>query len=117
MVIYLAGGMKSNWQDTVTEAKHAADFGAFHVGPLRILASPGCDEIPWEHVSVSRTDRCPTWEEMCQVKGWFWGPDEAVVQFHPRKEDYVNFHGNCLHMWRPTTVEIPTPPPIAVGPK
>ncbi|MCX8016968.1 MAG: hypothetical protein N2690_03550, partial [Rhodocyclaceae bacterium] len=33
--------------------------------PLRVIAS---HEDGWEHVSVSRPDRCPTWEEMCRVK-------------------------------------------------
>lgn len=39
----------------------------------------------WEHVSVSLSNRCPTWEEMCMVKDIFWGEDECVIQFHPPK--------------------------------
>lgn len=35
---------------------------------LRIIASSGSDEIPWEHVSVSTARRCPTWDEMDAVK-------------------------------------------------
>lgn len=80
----------------------------------------------WEHVSVSirrikkgqmqQVDRVPTWEEMCTVKDIFWNEDEAVVQYHPRKQDYVNLHPHVLHMWRPTEQELPLPNPVFVGP-
>ncbi len=80
---------------------------------FKVIASDGMD---WEHVSVSRPDRCPTWEEMCAIKDMFWGEDDVVVQYHPRKADYVNAHPFCLHLWRPTKLEVPTPPPIMVGP-
>ena len=53
-----------------------------------------------EHVSVSLRRRCPTWDEMCMVKDIFWADEECVVQFHPPKSKYVNFHPYCLHLWR-----------------
>lgn len=98
-----------------------ANFGAFCIrspadrGALQIIASDGSPDIPWEHVSVSRTDRCPTWEEMCHVKRMFWNDDECVVQFHPPTSEHVNNHNYCLHLWKPLGVTIPTPPAIAVG--
>lgn len=64
----------------------------------------------WEHVSVSLKNRCPTWEEMCAIKEIFWGDDEAVMQIHPPKEDYVNLHNYCLHLWKPVNGEITRPP-------
>lgn len=81
----------------------------------------------WEHVSVSarildtlagmpkEKQRLPTWAEMCHVKDLFWKPEEAVVQFHPARADYVNEHQHCLHLWRPEFVELPAPDPILVG--
>ena len=83
---------------------------------LRVMVSAGSDEIPWEHVSVSLKERCPTWPEMSWIKGLFWRETETVVQYHPPKADYVTFHPFCLHMWRPIGVDIPRPPTIAVGP-
>lgn len=77
------------------------------VPELRCIVSVG---EGWEHVSVSRFDRCPTWEEMCLVKDEFWGPEEAVMQLHPPHSEYVNRHPYCLHLWRPTKVELPRPP-------
>lgn len=101
---------------------HGADFGAFNVnGPcgtvLRILASPGDanKEIPWEHVSVSCERRCPNWQEMCFVKDLFWEAEEAVMQLHPPRSQWINQHPYCLHLRRPTESEIPLPPSIAVG--
>jgi len=80
---------------------------------LKIISS-GITESDWEHVSVSRTDRCPTWEEMCFVKELFWSGSETVVQFHPRKSEYVNTHPYCLHMWKKCGVEYELPPNVAV---
>lgn len=80
---------------------------------LRIMVSDG---EGWEHVSVSLRHRCPTWEEMCYIKDLFWNEDEAVVQFHPKKSEYVNHHPSCLHLWKQVGVEWTTPPKIFVGP-
>lgn len=93
--------------------------GAFFIpGPcgreLKVIASDGPD---WEHVSVSLDKRCPNWREMCCIKDMFWDDDEVVIQYHPAKSEYVNQHPNCLHMWRPIDVKIPTPPNILVGVK
>ena len=52
---------------------------------------------------------------MCQVKDLFWEEEEVVVQFHPKKSEYVNMHEGCLHLWRSTEKEFPTPPSILVG--
>lgn len=100
--------------------------GAFIVmGPrvarLRIVASDGSDPVAqdWEHVSVSVevTNRCPNWPEMVYVKNLFWEEEECVVQFHPPKSEYVNFHPTTLHLWRHRSRVVETPPSILVGPK
>ena len=83
-----------------------------HQQKLRIIASDG---FGWEHVSVSRRDRCPTWDEMCQIKALFWDDDDCVIQYHPPRSEYVNNHPYCLHLWRPIGVSLPMPPSIMVG--
>lgn len=90
--------------------------GAFRV-PIgsqyaHVIASDGSG---WEHVSVSLRTRCPTWQEMCKVKALFWDDEDVVIQYHPRKSEYVTNCDTCLHLWRPTLGEIPTPPPSLVG--
>lgn len=83
-----------------------------HGQSLKVIASEG---MGWEHVSVSRTDRSPTWEEMCQVKDMFWDKDDCVVQYHPSESEYVNNHPFCLHLWRPMSGWIRIPPSALVG--
>lgn len=79
----------------------------------------GLEGEPWEHVSVhvfsGKKQFTPTWIEMCAAKEMFWDVEDVVIQFHPRKSDYVNNHANTLHLWRPTETSLPTPPAITVG--
>lgn len=61
----------------------------------------GMNEGGFEHVSVKlMAKRLPTWNEMCVVKDIFWQDEEAVVQIHPKKSQYVNI-AEALHLWRP----------------
>jgi hypothetical protein len=108
-------------------------FGCFIIPDgadrLCVIASAGTasDAPPgwprWEHVSVSvrnrkgaPVNRCPTWGQMCRVKDLFWLPEQAAVQFHPPRSQYVNHHPNCLHLWRPLQHELILPPSEYVGP-
>lgn len=68
----------------------------------------------WEHVSVSHMNKNPSWEEMCLAKSIFWCDNECVIQYHPKKSDYVNNSPHCLHLWRPIGTDIPVPPKILV---
>lgn len=75
--------------------------------------------VEWEHVSVkirekSGLTRIPTWKEMCRIKELFFTDDEAVIQIHPRKSEYVNVHPHVLHLWRPKDGELRLPPRICV---
>jgi len=75
--------------------------------PLRVIASSDDD---WDHVSVSRTSRCPNWPEMEFVKRHFFKDEECVMQLHVPVSDHLNYHPYCLHLWRPHRLEIPRPP-------
>lgn len=97
--------------------------GAFEIlGPngrqLFMIISNG---MGWEHVSVQeepmpdQQQAVPSWETMCWVKNLIWGENETVVQYHPRKLDYVNNHPYVLHLWRPTKEKLPKPNPRLVG--
>lgn len=70
----------------------------------------------WEHVSVSvrrafgsRDNIMPDWDVMKFVKDTFWGDDETVLQFHPKRDEYVNIHTNVLHLWKQVGVDAPLP--------
>lgn len=81
-------------------------------GVLRVIASAGAG---WDHVSVSRRNRCPNWPEMDHIKRLFFADDETVMQLHVPATDHISDHDNCLHLWRPHRAEIPRPPSWMVG--
>ena len=99
--------------------KHVADDGASgtyytHKWTGSIIFSTGAG---WEHVSVAPFKRSvtPSWDDMCEIKNIFWGEDEAVIEVHTSKDEYVNNKENCLHLWRCTYKEMVLPPSILVG--
>ena len=113
-----SGPMKSS----IADGRNGAFLipGAMLDGKLEevatVVVSEGNDQIPWDHVSMSWKDHCPSWHQMCRLKDLFFNPHEVVVQFHPAEADYVNYHYYCLHLWKPTVAKQPTPPTIAIGP-
>lgn len=90
----------------------------FHIIASDGEAMKGKIEL-WEHVSVhavkNKKQETPTWDDMCKIKDIFWDEEDAVVQYHPKKSEYVNRHPNVLHLWRPVVQKLPTPPKILVG--
>ena len=100
--------------------------GAFFVPSVEpgwTLACLASDGDGWEHVSVHAFRepgprmRTPTWKEMAHEKDLFWDDEDEVVQYHPRRSEYVNLHPHVLHLWRPIGVTIPRPDPGLVGPR
>jgi len=84
----------------------------FRTQDLRVIASDG---LGWDHVSVSLEKRNPNWEELCFIKDLFWEEEETVIQFHPKKSEYVNNHPYCLHLWKNQYEEHQLPPGIFTG--
>ena len=75
--------------------------------PLLIQAS---SEDGWDHVSVSRSNRCPNWPEMEHVKRQFFKDDETAVQFHVPPKDHINNHPVCTSsLEAPKRCNPPTP--------
>jgi hypothetical protein len=64
----------------------------------------------WDHVSVSRMTRCPTWSEMDYIKRMFFKEDEVAMQLHVTPKNHIDCHPFCLHLWRPLAAPIPLPP-------
>lgn len=71
----------------------------------------------WDHVSISPYKKrfLPSWDDMCRLKDVFFYEEEDVIQIHPKKSEYVNNMGNCLHLWRCNYKEMVLPPSILVG--
>lgn len=80
---------------------------------MHVVASNG---EGWDHVSVSRNNRCPNWIELEHVKRLFFRDDETAMQLHVPPSAHVSVHHYCLHLWRPNDGrEIPMPPVIMVA--
>ena len=78
--------------------EHDGNNGHFIIpyGPVMyfVIASDG---MGWEHVSVhienrERKQYIPTWPEMNYIKDMFWDAEDAVMQLHPPKSEYINNH-------------------------
>jgi hypothetical protein len=80
--------------------------------PLAVVASSGDG---WDHVSVSRQNRCPNWQEMEYIAVLFFRDDEVAMQLPVPASEHVNNHPYCLHWWRPLEIEIPRPDSLMVG--
>ena len=79
-----------------------------------VVCSWGCG---WDHVSISpkKKNIIPEWSEMCAIKDLFFKDDEAVIQIHPPKSEYINLKENCLHLWRRNDADMVLPPSWMVG--
>jgi hypothetical protein len=76
---------------------------------LRMFVRDGCTiwiarepegggPLRW-HLSISRADRLPTWDEVRDAR-YALLPDEIVmVMVLPPRAAYVNAHEYCFHLW------------------
>lgn len=78
---------------------------------LRVICSTADfpDGRDWLHVSVSRVDRLPTYQELKIVKNIFIGADKFAYQVFASDSEHVNIHEFCLHLWCPLTGDLPLP--------
>jgi hypothetical protein len=93
-----------NWNKVKNSfAEKAASFYEHKLIPLRVMVSISTvkDGSEWYHLSVSRPNRLPTWQELMKAKLEFLGPHVEAYQVLPAESDYVNLHPNCLHLWSP----------------
>jgi len=57
------------------------------------------DDRYWVHVSVSRAKAIPSHLDMVRVKEALLGTSRYAYSVFPPREEYVNIHPNCLHLW------------------
>jgi hypothetical protein len=69
---------------------------------LKVIASvlEESDGRDWLHVSVSRTQRLPSWKDLAYVKGLFIGAEHKAIQVFAPADEHVNIHPFCLHLFR-----------------
>jgi len=55
----------------------------------------------WRHVSFSRPNRMPSYDDMMRVKLDFIGENCKAIMVLPAKSEHVNIHDYCLHLYAP----------------
>ena len=68
--------------------------GLFVMGSIAIY-----EDLVWYHVSFSRRDRIPSYEDICIIKDCWFGKDRWAIQVHPKADEHVNIAPTCLHLW------------------
>jgi hypothetical protein len=58
------------------------------------------------HLSVSNTDRYPSWDELMIFRSVFFDDDMEVFQVLPSIDQYVNVAEHCFHLWHKTESKI-----------
>lgn len=74
---------------------------------LKVLASA---DAGWDHVSVSLSDRTPSWAEMSFIHRTFFKENEAAWEYHVPTDQHINIHPHVLHLWRKWYFKMPLPP-------
>lgn len=55
-------------------------------------------KLRW-HLSISRVNRYPHWEEIKDARYSLLPPELTFAQILPRPQDYTNIHKYCFHLW------------------
>lgn len=83
----------------MTEIEHNAKDkkeGVFDDGEFTVIVL--VDAGFW-HMSVSHPIRYPKWSELKAFRYKYLPNEIMVAQLFPPKEEYVNVHPNCFHLW------------------
>lgn len=85
------------WQETVREP--LPGFQWLREDGLAVIAGGAVyDGQRWLHVSFSRRDRLPSYDDLKDVKEKFLARHTAIQVFPPASK-HVNIHNFCLHLW------------------
>jgi len=57
------------------------------------------DGKEWLHTSFSRRNSMPTYQDITMVKDQFIGFDKKAIMVFPSREEHVNIHPFCLHLY------------------
>jgi hypothetical protein len=65
----------------------------------RVLGNDTPSRDLWLHVSFSRTDRVPSYDDMVRVKERFIGPARKAIQVLPPESEHYNHMPFCLNLF------------------
>jgi hypothetical protein len=100
------GKSKNGWHEVEMAPNKLLTVGttAWRKEHLLLLFSPLEQHATgqlWAHASISHPKRYPNWDEILDARYTFFTETDEVVQVLPKKDEYVNLHKNCFHLWSP----------------
>lgn len=57
------------------------------------------DNKNWLHVSFSKSNKVPSYNDLMEIKNIFIGEDKKAIQIFPEKKYHVNIMPYCLHLF------------------
>lgn len=102
--------VRGRWSGPAVDT-HLTPCPWWTVGPLRVAASvsEARDGSLWWHVSVSRPDRTPTYEELTEVRSRLFRASDVVLHVWPPVAEHFSLHPYCLHLWATLDGQRPVP--------
>lgn len=78
-----------------------AGWGYRHAeGDGTVIVSCGWhDGAEWIHASMTRRDRCPSYEDLCLLRRAAFGGDGWAYQVFAPAAKHINAHEHALHLW------------------
>jgi len=73
------------------------DVRAFSFGDCIVFV--GSTEHDGWHMSISCSDRYPTWDEIAHARYTLLSDDLNMVMMLPPHNEYVNLHNNTFHLY------------------
>lgn len=70
--------------------------GVFNLGECSVIVSK--DGGKW-HLSIAHPNRYPTYDEIKKARYKFLANELYMAMIFPPKEEFVNLHNNCFHLW------------------
>jgi hypothetical protein len=93
----LARPVPSRWREV---APNSGRWRSQHTGVVVIESvTRERDGRRWHHVSLARSSRLPTWEDVRLVRADFIGEDRESYQVFPPDSRWVNDNKYVLHLW------------------
>lgn len=76
---------------------HEPKPGIFKMGRCDIIIT--IDDGLW-HLSISTPSASPSYNEIKQARYKFLPNDIYIAQIFPPKEEFINIHPYCHHLWQ-----------------
>jgi len=98
---------RGGWRSLGRKDISVPGYGTAHVdvwtkGGCQVFVAQeprGADDALRWHLSISRQDRYPGWDEIKDARYALLPLDITVAMLLPPPSDYVNRHPNCFHLW------------------